>query len=104
LLFTDIENGGAIAQAPVVSLPIQRRGVVNLEKEFEQLPVADQFRIEGDLNRLSVRAVIAVGRIAHIAARVAHACRDDAGIAAQQILDAQKQPPARMARSVGADM
>src|ERR1700691_2448529 len=47
--------------------------------------VADHFGIENDLNGFGMRAVIAVGGIAYIAARIAHASRDDARITAQQI-------------------
>ena len=86
LLVAGIENGRAVARAPVVALAVQRRGIVDLEKEFQQLAIADGLRIESDLNGLGVIAVVAIGRVWHLAAGVAHPGRDHAGIPAHQIL------------------
>lgn len=83
---TSIEDRRPVARAAVVALAVQRRGIMDLEKELQQLAIADGLRIEGDLNGFGVIAVVAIGRVWHLAAGVAHPGRDHAGIAAQQIL------------------
>src|SRR6476646_2987583 len=55
-----IEDGRPIARAPVVALAVQRRGIMDLEKELQQLAIADALRIEGDLNGLGVIAMVAI--------------------------------------------
>ncbi len=45
---------------------------MDLEKEFQQLSVADGLRIEGNLNSFRVIAVVAIRRVWHLAARIAH--------------------------------
>ena len=97
-----VENGGAIARAHVVALPVARRRIVDLEEEFEQRPVAGLGRIENDLDRFGMRAVIAVGRVRHVAAAIADAGRDTPGWRRIKSCMPQKQPPARTARSVDA--
>ena len=52
----------------VVALAVLRRRVVDLEEELEQLAIAEARRVEDDLDRLGVRAVVAVGRVRHVAA------------------------------------
>ena len=45
---------------------------MDLEKEFQQLSIADGLRIEDDLDGLRVIAVVAIGRVRHLDAGVAH--------------------------------
>ena len=59
---------------------------MDLEKEFQQVPVAELLRIKNDLDRLGMRSVIAIRRIRDIAACIAHPCRNHARVPAQQIL------------------
>src|SRR5216683_4298720 len=68
LLVVQIENGGPVTHAHVVTLTVARGRIVNLEEKFEQGPVADGLGIENDLDGLGMRAVMAVGRVGHIAA------------------------------------
>ena len=72
----------------VVALAILRRRIVDLEEELEQVAIRQPLRIEDDLDRLGMRAVIAVRRVRHVAAAVADARRDDAGQLADQVLHA----------------
>src|ERR1700675_1155925 len=67
LLVVHTENGGSVARSSVVALTVARGGIVNLEEKFQQRPVADQLRIESDLDRLRMRAVMVVGRVRDIA-------------------------------------
>src|SRR6202012_721604 len=88
LLIGGVKNWGAIAQAAIISLPVQGGRIVNLEKKFQQFAVAHDLRVENDLDRLGVRAVIAIGGIFHIAAGIADARGYHAGIEEKQILNA----------------
>ena len=71
-----VEDGRTIAGSPVVALAIQCGRVMNLEEELEQRPVTELVRIEDDLDRLGMGAVITVGRIGYVATRIADACRN----------------------------
>ena len=62
---------------------------MDLEEELQQTPKADLFGIEDDFDGLGMGAMIAIGGVRHVAARIADAGRDDAGLAAQQILRAR---------------
>ena len=64
------------------------RRVVDLEEEFEDLAEADFGRIEDDLDRFGMSSMVAVGGVAHIAAGIADAGRNDALIAANEVLHA----------------
>ena len=64
LFLIGIENRGPIARAEVVALSVEGLGVVDLEKELQEPPIADDFRIEDDLDGFGVIAVIAIGRLA----------------------------------------
>ena len=86
LFLTRIVNRRTVAQAAVIALLVHGGRVVNLEKEFQNFAVADLRRVENNLDCFGVRAVIAVGRVGHIAAGVAHAGGDYARLLAQQIL------------------
>src|SRR5580704_3172960 len=88
LLVAGIENRRAVARAQIVSLPVARRGIVNLEEEFQNAPIADFGGIENDFDRFGVGAVIAIGGVGHVAARIADARRHDAVVAAKEILHA----------------
>jgi hypothetical protein len=61
---------------------------VDLEEELEQVPIRPFGRIEHDLDRLGMRAVVAVGGVGNVAAGIADAGRDDAGLLADQVLHA----------------
>ncbi len=61
---------------------------MDLKEELEQAPVAQLRRIEDDLDCLGVRAVVAIGRVRHVAAAVADPGRDDAVHLADQVLHA----------------
>ena len=93
LLIARVEDRGAVAGADVVALPVLRRRIVDLEEEFEDFAEADLLRVEDDLDRLGVRAVIAIGGVRDVAAGVADAGRDHARIAAQQVLHAPEATP-----------
>ena len=86
LLLAEVEQRRSVAGADIVALAILSRWVMNLEKELENLPIADLLRIEHDLDRFRVIAVVAISRIRHIAARVTHARGQHAGVTSQQIL------------------
>src|SRR4030095_9376031 len=75
-------------RADIVALAILRRRIVDLEEELEDLPEADPFRIEVDLDRFGVVAVITVRRVRRVAARVPDARLDHARILAKEILHA----------------
>src|SRR3954451_14000865 len=49
LFFAGIEDGGPIARPRIVPLPIASARIVDLEKELEDLPIADARRVEHDL-------------------------------------------------------
>src|SRR3954451_25191495 len=70
LLIRGVEDCRTVAQADVIPLPVLRGGIVNLEEERQQVAEARLFRLEGDLDRLGVRAVVAVGRVRHVPAGV----------------------------------
>src|SRR6185312_2619846 len=88
LLAAGMEDGRAIARAAVVALAVRGARIVDLEEELQQPAVADSLRIEDDFDRLGMGAVVAVGRVGHVAAGIAHAGGDDAGLRANQFLHA----------------
>ncbi len=61
---------------------------MDLEEEFQDVPVARHCRVEDNLDPLGMRAVITIRGVRNIAARVTHTGRDDAGPLADQILHA----------------
>jgi hypothetical protein len=65
---------------------------VDLEEEFEQVAIGVFGGVKDDLDRLGVRAVVAVGRVLHVAAGIADAGGDDAGFLADQVLHAPETP------------
>ena len=90
LLVARVVNRRPVAQSTIVPLLIARRRIVNLEEEFEQVAIARQRRVEHDLNCLSMRAVVAVGRIGNVAPGVANPRAQDARLLANEILDPPK--------------
>ncbi len=78
----------AVAGAAVIALAIEGRRVVDLEEEFQHLAIAGLRRVEDDLDRLGMGAVIAVGRVGHVAAGVADPRRQDARLAPDEVLHA----------------
>jgi hypothetical protein len=73
---------------------------VDLEEELEQLAVGELGRVEHHLDRLGVRAVIAVSGVRHVAAAVAHSGALDARQLADQVLHAP-EASAREDRRLG---
>src|SRR5690606_13560985 len=80
LLGGEREDRGAITGADVVSLPVQRGRVVDLEEEREDVPVRRLGRVEDDLHRFGVAGVVAVGGVRVIASGVFDARGQDAGV------------------------
>src|SRR6185437_16843974 len=76
----------AIALAEIIALTIERRRVVDLEEELEQIAIRRLLRVEGDFDRFGMCAVISVCRVLDVATRVTHPGRDDAGLLAKEIL------------------
>src|ERR1700677_4216807 len=88
LLVAEVENGRPVAGPEIVSLPVQRGRVMDLEEELQQVPVGDLVRVEGDLDRLRVTMVAPVGRVRLVATGVADPGRDHAGELADEVLHA----------------
>ena len=88
LLFVGVEDRRSVAGADIVALTVLGRRIVDLEEELEQVAEGLVLRVEDDLDRLGMRAVVAVGRVGDIAAGVADSCRDHPGPLADQILHA----------------
>jgi hypothetical protein len=59
---------------------------VDLEEELEQIPIGRLVGVEDDLDRLSVGAMISIGRIRHVATGIADSSRKDAWAAPYQLL------------------
>ena len=72
--------------AAVVALAIRRCRIVDLEEELEQIPIRRLLGIEDDLDRLSVGAMMSVGRVRHVATGIADSGREDAWAAPDQLL------------------
>ena len=85
-----IEDGRAIARAHVVALAIARRGVVDLEEELEQVAIGRLLGVERDLDRLGMGAVVAIGGVGYVAARVSDSRGEHSGALADQVLHAPK--------------
>ena len=59
----------------IIALAVQRRRIVDLEEEFQDVPVARHCRVEDNLDPLGMRAVITIRGVRNIAARVTHGSR-----------------------------
>src|SRR5581483_5630687 len=68
------------------------RRVVDLEEEPEQVAVRRLLRIEDDLDRLRVPAVVAIRRVGNVAAGVADSRRHDARLPPEEILHTPEAP------------
>ena len=90
LAFVEVIDSRAVGHAAIITLAQGRGWVVDLEEEFEQLAVAGFGRIKDDFDPFRMGAVVAVGGIRHVAARIAHACGHHAVKFADQVLHAPK--------------
>src|SRR5258708_24198615 len=72
LLIVGVEDRRAVAHAYIVTLTIAGRRVVYLEKEFQQISETGLVGIEHDLDRFVLRAVIPIGGVLDVTARIAH--------------------------------
>src|SRR5215218_7176301 len=88
LFLVEIEDRRAIARPDVVALTVPRRRIVDLEEELQQVSIRDPHWVEDDLDRLGVRAVLAVRRVRDVAAAVAHPRRQNARSFPDEILHA----------------
>src|ERR687898_2414252 len=88
LFLVEIEDRRAIARPDVVALTVPRRRIVDLEEELQQVSIRDPHWVEDDLDRLGVRAVVAVRRVRDVAAGVAHPRRQNARSFPDEILHA----------------
>jgi hypothetical protein len=61
---------------------------VNLEEELQKVAIADTCRVKLDLDGLGVRAMISIGRIRYVAARIPDTCSDNAWELPNQVLHA----------------
>src|SRR5215472_8393579 len=75
-------------------------GSVGQEEELKQIPIGDPLRIEGDLHRLGVAAIVLLGRVVVLAAGPSHAGGYDSVAVAQQLLH-DPEAPSRENRSLG---
>src|SRR5689334_20982518 len=60
LIRAGVEDRRTVAGSPIVALAVQSRRVMDLEKEFQELPIAELLRVENDLDRFRMRSVVAV--------------------------------------------
>src|SRR5690348_2188981 len=95
LLRARVEDRRTIAQPPIVALAVQRRRIVDLEEELQQVAIADDGGVVDDFDRFGMGAVISVRRVRHVAAGVADARRSDAGQFADQILHSPEAAPSQ---------
>src|SRR5436190_10305925 len=86
LLVIEIEDRRAVAGADVVALAVLCRRVMDLEKEFEQGAVVSFGGVVGDLDRLGVTGMVAVGRVVVVTAGIADPRRFHIGQPADEIL------------------
>src|SRR3546814_770927 len=95
LLVTRVEDRGTVARAAVVALTVQRRRIMDLEEKLEQIPIGRLVGVEDDLDRLSVGAMISVGRIRHVATGIADSGRKNAWPAPYQLLHSPEATPGK---------
>jgi uncharacterized protein len=88
------ENRRPILVADVRSLPVQRGGVVITPEDFEQVVIADDLGIEGDLDHFGVagaiRANVFIGGVVDLAAGIADRRGFDARETPKRSFDAPK--------------
>src|SRR5574337_221520 len=88
LFVVQVEDRRTVAGAEVVALSVARGRVVDLEEKLQQPAVADHRRVENDLDRFGMVAVVAIGGVGYVAAGVTDARGNDAGLLADQVLHA----------------
>ena len=88
--FVNVIDPGAVGEPAVIPLAIEGGRIVDLEEELQQLTIADLVTLKPNFNALGVGAMIAIGGVFDIAARVAHTCTQDPRQFADQILHAPK--------------
>lgn len=86
LFFREIEYSRPIGRTDVITLPIAGRGVMYLEKEFQQLPVGSFGRVEFNEDRFSMRAMIPIGGVWNVSSCVPNVRLKDTRLAADQFL------------------
>src|SRR5690606_41835738 len=94
------EDGRAVAGPEVVALPVQRRGVVDLEEERQDVAVGRLRGIEDDLHRLGVAGMVAVRRMVVLTTGVTDPGLQHAGLAADEVLHAPEAPYSQDGRLV----
>ena len=88
LFFIGVEDGRTDVSPDLIALPVQRRRIVDLKEELEQIPVRKGVGVIDDLHRLGVIAEVVVGGARGLPAGISDSSRDDPGLAADQLLDA----------------
>jgi len=91
----EMERMNRLAEQNPESKTIEKRqkSLAKLEEEFEDLTIGDLGRVEKDLDPLGMGAVIAIGRVGHVAAGIADPGRPDTGHLAYQVLHAPEAAP-----------
>jgi hypothetical protein len=89
LFFTGVEDGRTNVSPDLIALPVQRRRIVDLKEELEQVPVRKGVGVIGNLQRLGVIAQVVVRGARGFPAGVPDSSRDDPGLATDQLLDTQ---------------
>src|ERR1700733_5722987 len=92
LIVIEIENGRTIGGADIVALAVSRGGIVDLEKELQQLAIRKFLRIKDDLDALGMRPMVAIGGIGDIAAGITDRYRNHSRKLADQLLHTPKTP------------
>jgi hypothetical protein len=86
LFLVEVEDRRPIARSSVVSLAVQRRRVVDLKEELEQLSIGRLLGVEDDLDRFGVRPMVAVRGVLDVTARVTNPRRDNTGSLPEEVL------------------
>jgi hypothetical protein len=92
LILAGLENRPAIAGPSIVAPTIHSRRIVNLKKEFQELPTTELLRIQNDLDRFGMRSVIAVRCIRNVTPCIADAGGNYPRVTAQQFLHTLEEP------------
>src|SRR5690606_26087881 len=98
LLRREREDGRAVAGPDVVALTVQRRRVVDLEEERQDVAVGRLRGIEDDLHRLGVAGMVAVRRMVVLTTGVTDPGLQHAGLAADEVLHAPEAPSSQDGR------
>src|SRR6476659_7947140 len=72
LLLAKIKNSGSVGSAHIISLPIFRSRIVDLEEKFQQLAVRKRFRVEINRDGFRMCAMITIGCVFYIPAGIAN--------------------------------